>query len=508
MTLRIALLSINAAVGDIQGNAARIRSARATASDAELVVLPELAVCGYPPEDLMLRPAFRAECRAVVAALAEETKSGPALLIGAPWEEHGKVYNAALLLDGGEIAHIHRKVHLPNDGMFDEKRLFTPGLAPEVARFRGRTLGVMVCEDMWHADVPKLLAAQGAEAFIVLNASPYERGKPARRREAARAIVEATGAPLHYVNLDGAQDDIVFDGDCFVMERGDVAHVRGDEAEVWRALTVGLGDYVRKNGFPGVLLGLSGGVDSALAAAIAVDALGAESVTGVLLPSPFSSDHSVEDALESARLLGIETLTVPITAMREAAHVALREVVPEAKLYALAVDGNLQARLRGLTLMALSNATGRMLLSTANKSEAAVGYTTLYGDSCGGYAPLKDVYKTEIYDLARWRNARSPAIPVSSLDKAPSAELAPGQKDEDQLPSYPVLDAVLRAYIEEGRSAVEIIAQGQRRETVERILGMVRASEFKRRQMPPGARISPMMFGRDWRYPLTNKWKG
>lgn len=526
----IVLAQINTVVGDIAGNIGRMRTAHveALAQGAKLVVFPELSVCGYPPQDLVLREAFRAECMRAVHELAVATKGGPALLLGSPWEEAGKTYNAALMLADGKIAHIQRKRRLPNDGIFDEKRIFTPGGEPSVCSFAEVKLGVLVCEDMWHIELVRELKAKGAEMLICINASPFEAGKITRRLSVAAEVVRDVKLPLVYLNMVGAQDDIVFDGGSFVMDER--AHVvqhfaqfeevvaaqsnvpaLPHEEQLWRAAALGLSDYVAKNKFPGVLLGLSGGIDSALVAALAVDALGADKVLGVMLPAAHSSAGSIDDAKESARLLGIETLLLPINhaqdALSNSLTPAMQQAAPQFADWRehLAVGGNLQSRARGVLLMALSNATGKMLLNTGNKSEIAVGYSTLYGDSCGGYAPIKDVYKTQVYELAAWRNAQGFVIPQSSIDKPPSAELAPGQTDQDQLPPYDMLDAILALHVEKGMDAEAIIRAGHDGEMVSKIIRMVRLSEYKRRQMPPGPKLSGMLFSRDWRYPLTNE---
>ncbi len=522
----IAAAQINPVVGDIAGNAARIRAARESAANAALLVCPELCVSGYPPEDLMLRPGFVRACMQAVQALAEETKTGPAVIIGSPWEQEGWVYNAALLLAQGKIAHIQPKRMLPNYGIFDEKRLFTPGEASRPFRFGSRTLGLMVCEDMWFPHVAEDLGRAVAELVIVINASPFESGKLAHRHSVAAEAARTARAPLLYVNAVGGQDDIVFDGGSFAMDaKGKVVHQLpefkevtsaltvhapaeplGHEETVWNALKLGLGDYVRKNNFPGVLLGLSGGVDSAIAATLAVDALGRERVLGVLLPSPHTSKESVDDALALAKNLGIRHETVPILDPMKAYESVLSPAMPRAGWFGeLAVGGNLQARIRGTALMALSNASGFMLIATSNKSEVATGYTTLYGDSCGGYAPLKDVYKTQVYQLAEWRNAQSAVIPQNTIDRAPTAELAPNQKDQDELPPYPTLDAILVRLVEGRQEPAEIAKAGFDAKVVEKIARMMRNSEYKRRQMPPGVKVSPMLYGRDWRYPLTNR---
>lgn len=533
----IAIAQIDVLVGDPAGNAGRIRNARmqAKTQGAALVVFPELTLCGYPPEDLILRPGFVNACMEEAAKLALLTADGgPALIIGCPWEQEGEVYNASLVLQGGRVVHIQPKRMLPNYGIFDEKRLFTAGAASRVFRFEDVTIGLLICEDMWYENVAHDLGAAGAELIIAINASPFESGKLAHRREVAQTAVAASGAPLLYVNMVGAQDDIVFDGGSFIMEPGGkLAHQFPEFAEcvamasaapphaplaqeeaVWKALSLGLGDYVAKNRFPGVLLGLSGGIDSALAATLAADTLGKDRVLGVLLPSPYTSAESNDDALALAKNIGIRVVTVPITEMMNAYHAMLAGAMQDAApacgdwKHNLAVGGNLQARIRAAALMALSNASGYMLLSTGNKSEVATGYTTLYGDSCGGYAPLKDVYKTQVYALAKWWNRLENIIPPASITRPPTAELAPNQKDEDQLPPYAVLDAILLRLVEGRQSLPEIVAAGFDVAVVEKVAAMVRMSEYKRRQLPPGAKVSPMVFGRDWRYPLTSGWKG
>ncbi len=536
----IALAQMNATVGDISGNMAKIRALHADAAKqkADIVICPELSLVGYPPEDLILMPDFRARAMDAVKQLASVTAKGPALLVGTPWEEDGHVFNAAVLLDGGKVAHVQPKTMLPNYGIFDEKRVFDAGEGT-VIEWRSTKLGILICEDMWSADAPMHLKAQGAELLIIMNASPFEAGKLAHRREVAGIVATETELPLVYVNLVGGQDDIVFDGGSFALSAsGEVvaqlpefeenlyvipanAGISGNTANgsrspdkpgmtiektLWEAMKLGLRDYVEKNNFPGIILGLSGGVDSAVTAAVAVDALGAARVKGVLLPSPYSSKESSEDALHSAKLLGIETMNIPITAGMQVVEEVLSPVFKDAAWMSdIAVGGNVQSRLRGLTLMALSNKQGWLLLSTGNKSEIAVGYTTLYGDSCGGYNVLKDLYKTQVYVLANWRNQQGAAIPERSISKVPSAELAPGQTDQDQLPPYDVLDKILYHHIEERRTEAEIVSLGFAADVVKKVVRLVRASEYKRRQSCPGVKLSPMMFGRDRRYPLTNK---
>lgn len=529
----IALAQINVTVGDIAGNAQKILAAyrQMVTQGAELVVFPELALIGYPPEDLVLMPSFRKEAMAAIQSLARHTEGSAAMLVGSVWDNalvtsgaDTHIYNAAILLDAGRIQHIQPKTHLPNYGIFDEKRLFDVA-APEPMQWRGHKLGVVICEDIWSEDVPSKLKQDGADYLIVMNASPFEAGKMEERRKVTAAAVRAAGLPLVYVNLVGGQDDIVFDGGSFALSadgslaaqlpefkeatsllgKATLATLSGEHERLWNAMTLGLADYVNKNGFKGVLLGLSGGVDSAFTAALAVDALGKDRVRGVLLPSPYSSRESSEDALETAALLGIATDTIPITPAMHTMEEVMNPVFKSAGwMEELVVGGNIQARIRGQILMALSNRTGFMLLSTGNKSEIAVGYTTLYGDSCGGYNAIKDLYKTRLYALARWRNAKGRVIPERSITKAPSAELRPGQKDQDQLPPYEILDAILELHIEGRLSAEEIVARGHDKATVEKVIALVRRSEYKRRQSCPGVKLSRMLFGRDRRYPMTN----
>ena len=539
--LTLAIAQMNPTVGDIAGNMKKIVAfhRQAASQQTDLVIFPELCLIGYPPEDLVLMPAFCKEAMSAARALAKVTAKGPAMVVGCPWKEGGKTYNAALLLAKGRIAHIQKKAMLPNYGVFDEKRIFAQGSAPKVVHWRGVKLGLLVCEDVWTAELAASLKRQGAAWLIAINASPFEAGKLAYRKKEMAKVLKKAKLPLVYVNMVGGQDDLVFDGGSFVMnasgkvtaqlpefeEAFSVVKVDGTphtaasplsaEETVWQAMTLGLGDYVRKNGFKDVLLGLSGGIDSALVAAIAVDALGAKNVKGVLLPSPYTSHESVEDALAVAKNLGIATINLPIIEAMQSFEERLNPVFRSTGwMEDVAVGGNLQARLRGIMLMAMSNQSGALLLSTANKSELAVGYSTLYGDSCGAYMPLKDVYKTQVYALARWRNGHQPRhaeirktalIPPRCLTKAPSAELKPGQKDQDQLPPYDVLDAVLVRHIEGRQSAAEIAAKGYSRDVVENIIRMVRMAEYKRRQSPPGAKVSSMLFGRDRRYPLTNR---
>ena len=531
--LTFAIAQINPTVGDIEGNARKILHAHKYAArhKADLVIFPELALIGYPPEDIVLMPALRKRAAQQLRALARKTAKGPAMIVGTVHEDRKSVHNAAVLLDRGKVAFVQAKTCLPNSGIFDEKRLFAPGKGPKAVSFRGHKLGILICEDVWHRENIAALKKQKASMAIVINASPFEAGKLKHRKQ----ICAQAKLPLIYVNQIGGQDDIVFDGGSFVMDaKGKVVTQFPEFAEhvamvewnkknwgatvnpklmpaqesVWEAMKLGLSDYVEKNNFPGVLLGLSGGVDSAVTAAVAVDALGHERVKGVLLPSPYTSHESMEDAHETARLLNLEIFTIPIAEEMQIAEERLNPIFRRSGWMSdVSLGGNLQARLRGLTLMAMSNRFGWMLLSTANKSEISVGYSTLYGDSCGGYNVLKDLYKTQIYALAAWRNAQSAAIPARSITKAPTAELAPGQKDEDQLPPYATLDKILYMHIEQRRSAEEIIRAGFSRDMVKKVVRMVRVSEYKRRQSPPGVKLSPMLFGKDRRYPLTNKYE-
>ena len=552
--ISIALAQINPTVGDLDGNADLIRAARAEAAGqgADLLVCPELSVPGYPPEDLVLKPAFVAACRTAVEALAAETADGgPALVVGSPWREeadgHARPVNAAVLLDGGQVQTHRAKHELPNYSVFDEKRVFQKGPLPGPVNFRGVRLGLMVCEDMWTPDVSECLAESGAEILVVPNGSPYEMDKVDVRVQLAVRRVTETGLPLVYVNQVGGQDELVFDGGSFVLdaecnlqvqlamfeplvvttrwERGGDDRWRctggpqtppevGAEA-VYRALVLGLRDYVDKNGFPGVVLGLSGGIDSAVSAAVAADALGADRVHCIMLPSPYTSDESLTDAAECADLLGVALDRVGIEPAMQAFEAMLTPLFDGREPDI--TEENIQARSRGLALMAVSNKLGHMVLSTGNKSEMSVGYATLYGDMCGGYNVLKDVYKTTVYKLARWRNqalpkgAKGPAgrvIPERILTKAPSAELRPDQTDQDSLPPYEALDDILECLIEHERSVEEIVGRGHDRATVNQVWRMLENAEYKRRQAPPGVKITARAFGRDRRYPITNAFKG
>ncbi len=544
-SLVIALAQINPVVGDVAGNAARIRAARAVAAGqgAQLVVCPELVLAGYPPEDLVLKASFLDRVRDMLEELAAETDDGgPGLLVGAPWRDGALRHNSLFLLDGGRIQTIRHKHHLPNYGVFDEARVFSPGPCPGPVAFRGVRLGVMICEDMWYPDVAECLEESGAEILVVLNGSPFELDKPDLRLNHAVARVTESRLPLIYVNQVGGQDELAFDGASFVLDadckprlqagfwREEVALTRWRrDGEGWtceagtlspaperceniyQAMMLGLRDYVGKNGFPGVVLGLSGGIDSALAAAVAVDALGADKVRCVMMPSPYTSQESLDDAAAVARLLGVRLDTVGIEPAMRAFDGMLRDLF--AGTNADITEENLQSRARGITLMAISNKFGPMVLSTGNKSEMSTGYATLYGDMCGGFSVLKDVYKTDVFAVSRWRNVNRPAgalgpegavMPENVITKPPTAELKPNQTDQDTLPPYDELDSILRGLIEGEKSVAELVAEGRDEATVRRVWRMLDRAEYKRRQAPPGVKITARAFGRDRRYPITN----
>lgn len=550
--IRVAGAQINLRVGDLEYNEARIAEAMewAEAERARLLLLPELAVCGYPPEDLVLRSAFleanreavdrlarRAGETATVVGFAEPLPPSAAAHRGAPDAVERRAANAAALLRRGRTVGVYRKVMLPNYGVFDEDRHFAPGSAPDaVWEIGGVKVGVSICEDIWVEDGPPARqAAAGAQLLVNINGSPYQIGKPAQRMGHVRRQAERSGLPVVYLNLVGGQDELVFDGaslavggdgrllyraPSFAEERFTVdVPIGGGESreapgsapqletneEIYQALTLGFGDYVRKNGFEKVIVGLSGGIDSALTATVAADALGPEAVRGVTMPSRFSSPGSVGDSRELARRLGIRLDEIPIADLFATYQTTLEEVFAGTEFGV--AEENLQSRIRGALLMALSNKYGEMVAATGNKSEMAVGYATLYGDLAGGFAVLKDVFKTKVYELARWRNRRGEAIPEAILSKPPSAELRPGQLDTDSLPPYEVLDPILAAYIEEDRSVGDIAAAGADRELAQRVAGLVDRNEYKRRQAPPGVKITAKAFGRDRRLPITNGWR-
>jgi len=551
--IKITLAQLNPTVGDVTGNAAKARAARekAKADGADLVVLSELFLAGYPPEDLVLKPAFQSACRAAVEELARETKDGgPAMLIGTPWVEDGKLYNACALLDGGRIAALRFKANLPNYGVFDEKRLFARGPAPGPVTVRGVRIGVPICEDIWleesedYENVVECLAETGAEILVVPNGSPYARDKADLRLSIVVARVTESGLPLIYLNEVGGQDELIFDGASFALNADlsvaaqlpafeenittltwrktadgwrcsgpSTAQLEGDKAD-YAACVLGLRDYVRKNGFPGVLLGVSGGIDSALCAAIAVDALGADKVRGVMLPFRYTAQVSLDDAAKLAAALGIRYEILPIADAVNGFEKILAPVF--AGMERDITEENLQARARGTLLMAISNKTGAMVVTTGNKSEMSVGYATLYGDMNGGFNPIKDIYKTEVFRLSSLRNGWKPdgalgpsgeVIPVNIIIRPPTAELRENQTDQDSLPPYDVLDAILERLVEREEPLDQIIGAGFDRETVTRIDHLLNVAEYKRRQAAPGVKVTARNFGRDRRYPITNRFR-
>lgn len=537
--LSIAFAQMNQRVGDLEGNAEAMLEMRRRAEGADLLLCPELQLIGYPPEDLVLKPEFVRRTIECTEQLVDATaQPGPAMLIGTVIHDGGLNYNAVLLAEGGKVVGRTLKRELPNYGTFDEKRIFAQGPLPEPIEFRGVKLGVPICEDIWQEVVCGHLAEAGAEILLVPNGSPFELDKDEMRQRLVRARALQTGLPIAYINRVGGQDELAFDGSSFVLHPDGEIVVQmpdWDEAllvtewareadgwrcqtrcrheidqfpvDVYRAMMVALRDYVGRNGFPGVILGLSGGIDSALSAAIAVDALGPDKVWGVMLPSKYTSDESREDARECARLLGCRHDVVPIAPAVE----AVDGMLPQ--LQGLAAE-NVQARLRMVALMALSNAHGQMLLTTGNKSEMSVGYATLYGDMAGGYSVLKDAYKTTVLALSRWRNANKPegalgpdgpVMPQRVITKPPSAELRPGQKDEDSLPPYSVLDRILEGLVDKEMSVMEVAnATGEDVALVADLESKLLRAEYKRRQAPPGVKIGNRNFGRDRRYPISN----
>jgi NAD+ synthase len=543
--LLVALAQVPPIVGDVAGNIAKARTARAraAAAGADLVLFSEVYVAGYPPEDLVLKPAFQAACMTAVGEFALDTADGgPAVLIGTPWRDATGLHNTHLLLDGGRIVGMRHKVDLPNYGPFDEKRVFVPGDLPGPLEFRGVRIGVPICEDIWGPDPVDCIAETGGEILLVPNASPYRNTVRAERFGVARDRIAAVGLPLVYLNQVGGQDELVFDGASFVLDAdgslvvqlpafreafavvefvrtaagwrvtpGEIAAVEEGVASDYSACVLGLRDYVDKNRFPGVVLGLSGGIDSALVAAMAVDALGADRVHAVMLPYRWTSSDSLEDAEACAKALGIRYDVVPIADPVEGFETALAPLF--AGRNADITEENLQSRTRGTILMAISNKFGPMVLTTGNKSEMSVGYATLYGDMNGGFNPIKDLYKTEVWAAARWRNAhvpvggRGPAgivVPERIITKAPSAELRENQTDQDSLPPYEILDAVLERLVEREMAVVEIVAEGYDEALVRRVERLLYVAEYKRRQAAPGVKITTRNFGRDRRYPITN----
>lgn len=529
--MKIAIAQINCTVGDIDGNSARILryAEQAKQAGASLLITPELALSGYPPEDLLLRDDFNAACNRALKELAGKVR-GISLLVGHPSMEDGLCYNAASLVENGEIKSTYHKHILPNYSVFDEMRYFAPGHDAMVIDHAGVRFGVLICADVWESASAIKARDAGAQMLLALNASPFHIDKQSQRYEVVRQRVRETGLAMAYVNLVGGQDELVFDGGSFVFnaagkltqqlaeheealgivevldanpQSADIIPNMSLEPSVYAALCLGLKDYVQKNGFPGVVLGLSGGVDSALTLAIAVDALGANAVRAVMMPSEFTADMSVQDAQEMARAIGVKYSEMPIKMLYE--H--FREILaPDfSGLPFDATEENLQARIRGMLLMALSNKFGSIVLTTGNKSEMAVGYSTLYGDMAGGFSLLKDVPKTLVYKLANYRNSISPVIPQRIITRPPSAELRPDQTDQDSLPPYAVLDAIMEAYVEHDCSRQKIIGMGYREQDVNRVLNLIDRNEYKRRQAPVGVRITRRGFGRDRRYPITSK---
>ncbi len=556
-SVKIAVAQMNCVLGDLPGNAAKILDCarRAKAAGADVLLTPELSLCGYPPEDLLLRDGFFRDCAAGLDELAAALP-GITVIVGHPQLAGGRRYNAASVLQHGRIAATYRKRNLPNYTVFDEERYFEPGGEPVVFEVNGVRMGINICEDLWgeqgpveagasaeprsaghrskawRAEAPRMARAAGAQVLLVLNASPYHTHQHASRLAVARNRAAETGLAIVYANQVGGQDELVFDGASFALDaRGEPTHqlpffeealdyvdiVDGVpqpgrcapaltlEAAVYRALCLGVRDYLGKNGFPGAILGLSGGIDSALTLAIACDALGADKVRAVMMPSQYTADISWLDSRDMVKRLGVRYDEIPIRPVFDAFLAAL-----EAEFKGLPADAteeNLQARIRGTLLMSLSNKFGCIVLTTGNKSEMAVGYSTLYGDMAGGFAVIKDVAKTLVYRLAEYRNSLGEVIPRRIIERAPSAELRPDQTDQDSLPPYEVLDAIMSAYMEQNLSPVEIVAGGQREEDVRRVVGLIKRNEYKRRQAPVGIRITQRGFGKDWRYPITSRYR-
>ena len=546
-SLKITLAQMNQTVGDLAANAAVMLAVRERARGADLIVFPELQLIGYPPEDLILKPALVERAAAELEKLAATTADGgPAMLVGSVFVRDGALHNGVALLDGGKIAAVRFKHELPNYGTFDEMRLFQAGDLPEPIVFKGVMIGVPICEDIWQPDVCRHLADFGAELLIVPNGSPYEIDKDALRIDGvAKLRAVDTRLPLAYLNRVGGQDELVFDGASFVIngdgalavqmkdweeqvldtrwtrtatgwrcDRGEIAQLADHPEDIYCAMVMALRDYVDRNRFPGVVLGLSGGIDSAICAAIAADALGPERVWCVMLPSAYTSQESLDDATECARLIGCRYDTVPIASAVDAFTEMLRPLFT-GKAPDL-TEENLQSRIRGVTLMGLSNKFGPMLLTTGNKSEMSVGYATIYGDMAGGYNPLKDAYKMTVFAISRWRNAHKPkiglgpdgpVIPENIITKPPSAELRPDQKDSDSLPPYEVLDAILLGLVEHEKSVAQLVGEGFDHDTVVRIERLLHLAEYKRRQAPPGVKLGSRNFGRDRRYPITHSFR-
>jgi len=533
--LRIALAQIDVLVGDVSGNAAKVIEHAIDARDrlqADVVAFPELTLTGYPPEDLLLRPVMAEQTEAALAMIMREV-SGVSVILGYPHYEADDCFNAAAVIHDGAIQHCYHKQFLPNHSVFDEKRYFTAGTTPTIARIRGIDVGITICEDIWYPEPARQAAAAGAQLLINLNASPFHAGKQQEREQEVALRARDNGLSIVYLNLVGGQDELVFDGgsfvvdqkgevtqrlpslveqvavaeferqgDCPIPQRGEITPLPADEAMIYHTIVLGVRDYIQKNGFDSVVIGLSGGIDSALTLVIAADAIGAENVEAVTMPSRYTADMSVEDAIAECELLGVECHQIAIEPMYRSFLNALQEeflgTTPDA------TEENIQARCRGIILMAISNKGRKMVLTTGNKSEMSVGYATLYGDMAGGFAPIKDLPKLLVYRLSEYRNTLSEVIPRRVIERPPSAELAPDQKDEDSLPPYDVLDPVLEMYIEQDMSPDAIIKAGYDSEMVRQVVAMVKRNEYKRRQAPPGVRISRRAFGRDRRYPITS----
>ena len=547
--LRVALAQLNPKVGDVDGNLAKVRAARAEAGKqgADLVVCSELVLAGYSPEDLVLKPAFQKRCHEAVEALRADTaKGGPAIFVTTPWREGDKLHNAIVALDKGEIVGKRFKVDLPNYGVFDDKRVFAPGPMPGPLVFNGVRIGVPICEDVWTPDVVECIAETGGEILLVPNGSPFEVGKFDVRVQLGIQRVIESGLPFAYVNQVGGQDEVIYDGGSFVLgadrqlkaqlpsfreqvatvefrreggkwecQPASVAPELGLMESIYQAMMLGLRDYVNKTGFPSVVIGLSGGVDSAITAAVAADALGPGRVHTIMMPSLYTAAESLEDAEACAKALGLRHDTIDIGPAIAAYREMLRPLF--AGRTEDVTEENIQSRARGMLLMAISNKLGGMVVTTGNKSEMAVGYATLYGDMCGGFNVLKDVYKTTVFELCRWRNAHLPegalgpkgqAIPPRIIDKPPSAELRADQKDEDSLPPYPILDAILKGLIERDLAAEDLVKEGHDAATVNRVWRLLEGAEYKRRQAPPGVKITSRNVSRERRYPIVNGFRG
>jgi NAD+ synthase (glutamine-hydrolysing) len=536
MTVNVAIAQINSTLGDFEGNRAKIAdfARRAAQQGADIVLTPELSLVGYPPEDLLLRQSFHTKTEQTLRALAADLAGlkGVHVVVGHPLQRDGASFNAASVLLDGEIFGTYCKYDLPNSTVFDEKRYFTSADLPLVFAVKGVRFGINICEDTWSGHAPARAKEAGAQVLLVPNGSPYHMNKQHLRQEVMRTNVTSQGMSLVYANLVGGQDELIFDGNSFVLDQkgalaAQLKHFEEDlqiigfdggnpvaagvaadlpvEAQVYQALVLGVRDYIGKNGFPGVIIGLSGGVDSALTLAIAVDALGAQRVRAVMMPSPYTADISWIDSREMVKRIGVRYDEIPIAACFSAFTDTLAQEFKGLPLDA--TEENIQARIRGTLLMALSNKHGSIVLTTGNKSEMAVGYCTLYGDMAGGFAVIKDIAKTLVYRLCAYRNSISDIIPERILTRAPSAELRPDQKDQDSLPPYEVLDAIMQMYMEENKSVAEILAAGYRSEDVQRVTHLIKVNEYKRRQAPVGIRVTHRAFGRDWRYPITSKFK-